>query len=296
MKNFNKLFPALSLGTLLLLTACNGDEESGSAEESTEEKGSISIGMNNWAENVAVSNMWKIVLEEKGYDVSLEPVEKAILYEGLSSGDLDIGMEIWLPNTDKSFFDKYEEEIEWRETWYEGTDLALVVPSYMEDINSIEDLKVNQELFDSEIIGIDPGSSLMGLTEEVVSEYNLDYDLTPSSEPSMIAELKNRLENEEPIVVTLWKPHWVFAEMDLKILEEPKNIYGDSENILYATRQGLEEDHPEVVEWFDNFMLNDAQLGSLMAELNEAESEQAGAQAWIDENQDLINEWIGESE
>ncbi|WP_422122359.1 glycine betaine ABC transporter substrate-binding protein [Planococcus sp. X10-3] len=292
MKNFNKLFPALSLGTLLLLTACNGDEESGSAEESTEEKGSISIGMNNWAENVAVSNMWKIVLEEKGYDVSLEPVEKAILYEGLSSGDLDIGMEIWLPNTDKSFFDKYEEEIEWRETWYEGTDLALVVPSYMEDINSIEDLKANQELFDSEIIGIDPGSSLMGLTEEVVSEYNLDYDLIPSSEPSMIAELKNRLENEEPIVVTLWKPHWVFAEMDLKILEEPNNIYGDSENILYATRQGLEDDHPEVVEWFDNFMLNDAQLGSLMADLNEADSEQAGAQKWIDENQDLINEWI----
>lgn len=296
MKNFNKLFPALSLGTLLLLTACSGDEESGSAEESTEEKGSISIGMNNWAENVAVSNMWKLVLEEKGYDVSLEPVEKAILYEGLSSGDLDIGMEIWLPNTDKAFFDKYEEEIEWRETWYEGTDLALVVPSYMEDINSIEDLKANQELFDSEIIGIDPGSSLMGLTEEVVSEYNLDYDLIPSSEPSMIAELKSRIEDEEPIVVTLWKPHWVFAEMDLKILEEPKNIYGDSEDILYATRQGLEDDHPEVVEWFDNFMLNDAQLGSLMAELNEAESEQAGAQAWIDDNRDLINEWIGESE
>lgn len=296
MKIFKKLFPALLLGMLLLLTACTGDEESAAEGESTEEKGSISIGMNNWAENIAVSNMWKLVLEEKGYDVSLEPVEKAILYEGLSSGDLDIGMEIWLPNTDKSFFDKYEEEIEWRETWYEGTELALVVPSYMEDINSIEDLKANQELFDSEIIGIDPGSSLMGLTEEVVSEYNLDYDLTPSSEPSMIAELKNRIKSEEPIVVTLWKPHWVFAEMDLKILEEPKNIYGDSENILYATRQGLEDDHPEVVEWFDNFMLNDAQLGSLMAELNEADSEQAGAQKWIDENQDLINEWIGESE
>ena len=73
-------------------------------------------------------------------------------------------------------------------------------------------------------------------------------------------------------------------------------IYGDSEDILYATRQGLEDDHPEVVEWFDNFMLNDEQLGSLMAELNEADSEEAGAQKWIDENQDLINEWIGESE
>ncbi|SEQ90272.1 glycine betaine ABC transporter substrate-binding protein [Piscibacillus halophilus] len=297
MKYFNKLFPVLLLGMLLLLAACGGDEESGSEDESsTQEKGSISIGMNNWAENIAVSNMWKIILEEEGYDVSLEPVEKAILYEGLSNGDLDIGMEIWLPNTDKPFYDKHKDEIDWRETWYEGTDLALVVPSYMEDVNSIEDLKANQEKFDSKIIGIDPGSSIMGLTEEVISEYDLDYELIGSAEPSMIAELQNSIKNEEPIVVTLWKPHWVFAEMDLKILDEPKNIYGDSENISYAARHGLEEDHPEVVEWFDNFMLNDEQLGSLMAELNEAESEEAGAQKWIDDNRELINEWIGKTE
>ena len=294
MKIFNKFFPALFLGLLLLLTACGGDEQPTEEEEEQvqEEKGSISIGMNNWAENVAVSNMWKIVLEEKGYDVSLKPVEKAILYEGLSGKDLDIGMEIWLPNSDKPFYEKYKEEIDWRETWYEGTELALVVPSYMEDINNIEDLKANKELFDSKIIGIAPGSSLMGLTEEVISEYDLNFELVGSSEPTMIAELQNRINNEEPIVVTLWKPHWLFAEMDLKILEEPKNIYGDSEKIIYAARLGLEEDHPEIVEWFDNFKLNDDQLGSLMVELNKADSEEAGAKAWIDNNQDLINEWM----
>ncbi|PKR77128.1 glycine/betaine ABC transporter [Halalkalibacillus sediminis] len=299
MKNVKKLFPVLVLGLILLLAACGGEDDqadSGDGNEAEEEKGSISIGMNNWAENVAVSNMWKIVLEEKGYDVSLEPVEKAILYEGLANQDLDIGMEVWLPNTDKSFYNEYEEEIDWRENWYEGTDLALVVPSYMEDINSIEDLNANKEKFESQIYGIDPGSSLMGLTEEVVAEYNLDYELVPSSEPSMMAELDNRMSSEEPVVVTLWKPHWAFAEMDLKILEDPKNIYGDSENILYAARLGLEDEHPEIVEWFDNFMLNDDQLGSLMAELNEAESEEEGAQNWIDDNRDLIEEWTGGSE
>ncbi|WP_163970337.1 glycine betaine ABC transporter substrate-binding protein [Oceanobacillus halotolerans] len=290
-----KFVRVLLIGFILFLAACGTDNNEGEeGGEEQEDKGSISIGMNNWAENVAVSNMWKIILEEEGYDVSLEPVEKAILYEGLVAGDLDIGMEIWLPNTDKAFYEEHEENIDWRETWYEGTDLALVVPSYMEDINSVEDLKGNEEQFDSEIIGIDPGSSIMGLTEEVITEYDLDYELVASSEPSMLAELQNRMENEEPIVVTLWKPHWTFAEMDLKILEEPNNIYGDAENISYAAREGLEEDHPEVVEWFDNFMLDDQQLGSLMAELNEADSEEEGAQNWIDDNRDLINEWIGE--
>ncbi|WP_188207473.1 glycine betaine ABC transporter substrate-binding protein [Alkalibacillus aidingensis] len=294
MKYLSKWLAVSLLGLLLLLAAC-GDEQTDDSNIG-EDKGEISIGMNNWAENVAVSNMWKLVLEEEGYDVTLENVEKAILYEGLANDDIDIGMEIWLPNTDGHFYDEFEEEIDWREYWYNGTDLALVVPSYMEDINSVEDLNEHAERFDNEIIGIDPGSSIMGLTEDVISDYELDLELVSSSEPTMLVELQQRIDNEEPVVVTLWKPHWTFAEMDLKILEEPKNIYGDSENILYATRLGLEEEQPEVVEWFDNFMLDDEQLGSLMAEINESDSEEEGAQSWIDDNRDLIEEWIDGSE
>ncbi|SFJ42257.1 glycine betaine/proline transport system substrate-binding protein [Halobacillus dabanensis] len=304
MKQLRKWLPAVFLGILLILAACgeseedatNGNENNGDGDqaESSDEKGTISIGMNNWAENVAVSNMWKLILEDKGYTVELNQVEKGFLYEALSSGDLDIGMEIWLPNTDKAFYEKYEEEIDWRETWYEGTELGLAVPSYMEDINSIEDLKGSEAFPDKQIVGIDAGASIMSLTDEVINEYGLDYSLASSSEPTMITELKSALESEEPIVATLWKPHWVFAEMDLKFLEDSKNVYGDSEDISYAARKGLEEDQPEVVKWFDNFKLSDEELSSLMASINEADDEQEGAQKWIDEHQDLIEEWTKE--
>ncbi|MDQ0159382.1 glycine betaine ABC transporter substrate-binding protein [Alkalibacillus salilacus] len=290
-----KKWMMLSIISLLMILASCGNDEGGESEGSgeTEDKGEISIGMNNWAENVAVSNMWKIILEEQGYEVTLENVDKAILYEGLESGDIDIGMEIWLPNTDGKFYEEYQDVIDWREEWYEGTDLALTVPSYVEDVNSIEDLQGNADQFEGEIVGIDPGASIMELTEEVMSTYELDnYELLSSSEPTMLTELQTKMDNEEPVVVTLWKPHWVFAEMDLKLLEDPENVYGDSENISYAARLGLEDEHPEVVEWFDNFMLNDDQLGSLMAELNEADEEAEGAQNWIDDNQDVIDEWL----
>lgn len=299
MMQWRKWLPAVFIGILLFLAACgdSGEDASNGSEnegDNGEEKGTISIGMNNWAENVAVSNMWKLILEEKGYQVELKQVEKGFLYEALSSGDLDIGMEIWLPNTDKSFYEKYEEDIDWRETWYEGTALGLAVPSYMKDVNSIEDLKGSDAFPDKQIVGIDAGASIMSLTEEVISEYGLDYSLAASSEPTMITELKGSLESEEPIVTTLWKPHWVFAEMDLKFLEDPKNVYGEPEDISYAARKGLEEDQPKVVKWFDNFMLTDEQLSSLMASINEAENEEEGAQKWMDEHQDLIDEWTKE--
>ncbi|MFD1020449.1 glycine betaine ABC transporter substrate-binding protein [Thalassobacillus hwangdonensis] len=294
MGKFRNVLTLLALTLVLVLAACGGNDEGGNNDEGNEAEGNgtIQIGMNNWAENVAVSNMWKLILEEKGYDVELKNVEKGFLYEALANGDLDIGMEIWLPNTDKAFYEKYKEDIDWRETWYEGTNLGLVVPSYMEEINSIEDLNANKDQFpDGRIVGIDAGASIMALTEDAIKEYDLDYTLAASSGPTMTAELQNAMKAEEPIVVTLWKPHWAFAEMDLKFLEDPKNVYGDSEDISYAARKGLEEDQPEVVKWFDSFKMSDDQLGSLMASLNEADSPEEGAQNWIDENQDAIDEW-----
>ncbi|MFG6148120.1 glycine betaine ABC transporter substrate-binding protein [Halobacillus sp. B23F22_1] len=295
MQSLRKWLPAVLLGSSLILAACGGDSDSDSSgDEGGESSGDkeVSIGMNNWAENIAVSNMWKIILEEEGYEVELEQVEKGVLYEALAAGDLDIGMEIWLPNTDASFYEQYEEDIDWRETWYEGTELGLVVPSYMEDINSIEDLNDHAEELDGQIVGIDSGASIMSLTDDAIAEYDLDYSLAASSEGSMMTELTNAIESEEPIVVTHWTPHWAFSEMDLKFLEDPENVYGDSEDISYAARLDLEEDNPELVEWFDNFMLDDQQLGELMASINEADSEEEGAQAWIDENQDVIDEWM----
>ncbi|MFC7322023.1 glycine betaine ABC transporter substrate-binding protein [Halobacillus campisalis] len=295
MKHTRIWLTALMLGALLVLAACGGTDssEEGSSDEGSSEDKEVSIGMNNWAENIAVSNMWKVVLEEEGYDVELQNVEKGVLYEGLEAGDIDIGMEIWLPNTDASFYEEYEEDIDWRETWYEGTTLGLVVPSYMEDINTIEDLNENVDQFDDgQIYGIDSGASIMSLTDEAIDTYDLDYSLAASSEGSMMTELTGAVENEEPIVVTLWTPHWAFSEMDLKFLEDTENVYGDSENISYAARLGLEDDQPELVEMFDKFMLDDQQLGELMASINEADSEEEGAQAWVDENQDVIDEWI----
>ena len=52
---------------------------------------SLVIGTNNWAENIAVANMWKIILEEEhGYDIELSDVGKSVLYSGLANEDFDL--------------------------------------------------------------------------------------------------------------------------------------------------------------------------------------------------------------
>jgi glycine betaine/proline transport system substrate-binding protein len=41
------------------------------------------IWVNNWAVNIAVANLWKSILAKKGYKVTVQPGDKAIIYSGV---------------------------------------------------------------------------------------------------------------------------------------------------------------------------------------------------------------------
>ncbi len=251
----------------------------------------LRIGMNNWAENVAVSNMWKILLEERGYDVELMDVGNAVMYGGVASGDLDIGMEVWLPTADKPMVERFGDQFDIQEPWYKNTRLGLVVPAYV-DIDSIEDLKAAPEAVNGEIFGIDSGSSLNALTRDAIKEYDLDVEFTESSEPAMLGRLDQSYQAQEPVVVTLWNPHWSFAEYDLKYLEDPANVYGDGDDIFFITREGFAEDFGPVLEWMNTWFMTDAQLSSLMKTIKDTGDPVKGASMWIEDNQKLVDSWF----
>ncbi|MFC0270783.1 glycine betaine ABC transporter substrate-binding protein [Metabacillus herbersteinensis] len=272
----------------LMISAC-GNAANNEGESNKE----IEMGMVNWIDNISVANLWKVLLEEKGYTVNLKELDKAAMWTGLSQGDVDLSAQVWLPQTDKVLYEKYKDEIDFGDKWYEGTRLGLVVPAYMKDINSIEDLPSSKDELGSEIVGIDPGSSLMQLTEDVVKQYNLsDYTLVEASESAMLVELKKAYEKQEPIVVTLWNPHWIFAEMDLKYLEDPNKMYGDPDNIQFMTRKDFASDHQEIVDWMNTWEMNDDQLSSLIKYVDEASNPEDGAKKWIDENRELVDSWM----
>ncbi|TMN22890.1 glycine betaine ABC transporter substrate-binding protein [Lentibacillus cibarius] len=283
---------------VVVLAACGGNSDSSAAESedgSSENKGTIEMAQINWAENIAVSNMWKVILEDKGYDVDLKLLDMGVIMQSLASGDLDVNLEVWLPVQDKAYLEKYKDEVFFAENaWYDNAKVGLVVPSYL-DIDSIDELNAKKDMFGGEITGFDSGAGTMVVTkEDVISEYNLDYELMPSSEPAMITAIDDAISNEEPIVSPLWSPHRVFSQYDLKFLEDPKNVYGQTEKIYHATRQGFADDFPKVSQWMKNWKLDDKQIGELMTYVNDAEEPIEGARKWIKDNQDLVNEWVKE--
>ena len=162
--------------------------------------------------------------------------------------DIDIYPSAWSEFTHKQYMDKYSDKIEDLGAYYENARLTWAVPEYMDDINSIEDLKGQADRFDGKIVGIEPGAGLTKASQETIDGYELDgYTLSTSSTPAMLSELKSATDAEKDIVVTLWRPFWANAKFPVKDLEDPKGTLGDTEGLHWLAREGFEEDNPEVV-------------------------------------------------
>jgi glycine betaine/proline transport system substrate-binding protein len=257
----------------------------------------LTIGYIDWDEDVAVSNVAKIMLEEDlGYDVDLTLAEVGPLYSGVAGGDIDAFLDVWLPNTHKTYWDEYQNRVVDLGQWYQGTaSLGLGVPDYV-DAQSIEDLNEDRDEFDGEIIGIEPGAGIMRIAEdEAIPEYGLDYELVASSTPAMISELEQAIDNQEPIVFTAWKPHWMFTAYDIRYLDDPKGAMGTPEELSAITREGLEQDAPDAFQFLDNITLTEEQLGDLELAIRDAGDPEQGARDWLEENRDVAEAWMPSS-
>lgn len=293
--NIKRIFQmSIILVLSVVLVACGDSDEAASSEGNKTSDEPISIGLINWPENVAVNNVWKVLLEEKGYEVDLQQLEMGIIMEALNTGDLDIGMEVWLPVQDISYYEKYKDSVNFNETpWFENGKVGLAVPDYVDEVDSIEDLNEHKDLFNGKIIGFEPGAGTMETAELMMEDYELDYELLPSSEGAMLGALKDAVNKEEPIVIPIWQPHGIFSEVDLKFLDDPKKSFGEVEEISLATRDGFAEEYPEVQEWLSNWSVDDDEtMGELINFVNENDNHLDGAKEWVEENRELTDEWV----
>ena len=217
---------AIGMSVVMLLGAMAGCSPSGGSSGATEKK-TVKLGYVNWSEGIAMTNLAAAVLEdEMGYKVELTMADVAPVFTSVASGNTDAFLDVWLPVTHEDYMKEYGDKLEDLGVSYENALIGLAVPSYVQ-VNSIEELNANKDQFGGEIIGIDSGAGIMKATEKAIADYGLDYKILPGSGPTMTAALKKAIDAKKPIVVTGWKPHWMFARWDLKVLEDPKGVYGD---------------------------------------------------------------------
>src|SRR5690625_7519321 len=63
-----------------------------------------------WDAELASSGVVAEVLKQKGFDVTVTPVDVAIVFESVANGDVDATLAAWMPITHKEFYDEYRSE------------------------------------------------------------------------------------------------------------------------------------------------------------------------------------------
>jgi glycine betaine/proline transport system substrate-binding protein len=253
----------------------------------------VKLAYVNWAEGIAMTNLVKVVLEDKmGYDVDMTMADPGVVYASIARGFQDAFLDGWLPVTHKSYMEQFRDDITDLGYNFEGARIGLVVPTYVE-IDSIEEMNEHKDKFDGRIVGIDPGAGIMQATERAIDEYDLDIELVESSGPVMTASIASAVKDGEWIAVTGWQPHWKFAKWDLKFLEDKNGVYGAVENIHTIARRDLIVDMPEVAQFLTHFYMDSQHLGDLMGAIAESDEDAEDvARAWMNDNWDYVKVWL----
>jgi glycine betaine/proline transport system substrate-binding protein len=274
--------------TMVFAIACSSD----SSDEV--EKREIVFGGLNWNSALIQNAVARYIIEE-GYGHETSQIEGATvpLFQGLRKGDVDITMEIWLPNQK----DAWNEGVKAGEVLPVGKSLednwqsTFLIPAYVQEaypeLDSIEDLKEDKykEIFaepDSNgkavLYGCMAGWGCRGVQtgndsgEGQIINMGLSDHIEfrdPGTAGALAAAIEGAFTKQEPILFYYWGPTALmadlgYAEGKIVDLEQPDPstckdndpVYGCSfppAEIMIAMNTELIEDAPYLIAFFKNW-------------------------------------------
>jgi glycine betaine/proline transport system substrate-binding protein len=248
-----------------------------------------------WDENVAVSNLTKVLLEDDlGYErVDIDTSEDLdATYQGVASGDLDAFQDVWLPNQE-ALLDGVAADVEHLDPWFLGeTKQGMAVPAYM-DVRSIDQLNGTDVQL---IYGIEDSSVMMHkVGGRVIPAYGLKQKLVEGPTAGMLAEVGRLYATKEDFVFLAWSPHWMNQRYHIRYLDDPKDAMGptnDPAKCSSIVRGGLREGDPVAYAFMDALELTEGQIDGLEYAINKEDDPLAGARRWVSENREVVRPWI----
>ena len=256
----------------------------------------IRIGWTAWSDAEAVTNIAKLILEQRlAQKVELVMTDVALQYAGLERGQIDLMLMAWLPGTHQSYYEKVKGSVENLGALYTDAKLGWAVPADIpvSTLKTIDDLKKPEvmEKLGGKIQGIDAGAGLMKLSEAAIKTYGLDYKLLTASDAAMVSALDRAIQRKQWIVVTTWSPHWMFSQYKLRYLEDPKQALGGVESIHALARKGFSADFPAAAAFIRNLKISLADLEGVMLKARDSNAAKEAA-AYIASHGEQVNRWV----
>jgi glycine betaine/proline transport system substrate-binding protein len=288
----------LSVGLL----GCGGsssDSESASGQSET-----LNMVTVNWIEGMALTYMQERLLEDSlGMTVEVNEVQGGgIAFSSVAGDGADFFNEAWLPTTHQKSWGRLKGDLQKLGYTYRGTSAGLVVPSYM-DLQEASEIGQYREQLDGKIYGIEAGSPTNENVRQILANNNIDgFEVVAASGPATWQALQSAIDNQEPIVVTGWKPHWKWGSFDLKYIQGAQTgqspVFGAPEDIFTIVDNEFIDEFPkETVCFLQRMEVNDRQIESLMdAFKNRGDMSKSEAmQQWVQNHPQDVSQWLDQA-
>jgi glycine betaine/proline transport system substrate-binding protein len=280
-------------------------------------------------DSAQVHNRVAAFILEHGYGYGAEyiPVDTISGFAGLTRGDIDITMEIWVDNQQPAYDNAIaagtviDLGANFPDSWQ-----GWLVPTYMikgdaargikattPDLKSVMDLPKYAKIFkDVE----DPSkgrfySCIAGWGCEKINEKKfVAYELNetfnlflPGSGAALVASLAGAYKKGQPWVGYYWAPTWVLGSYDMTPLEEPpydKAIFESTAKSAYpavsvniAVHSSMMKKAPEVVEFLKKYETTQDMANKFLAFMKDKEADtQAAAEWFLKEYESTWTGWV----
>lgn len=158
-------------------------------------------------------------------------------------------------------------------------------------MDSVAQLNDFVEEFGGRVIGIDPGAGMMRISQQIIDAYGLRYELVEGSEFAMLAAVSDAIRAGEWIVFLAWRPHFMFAQHDLKMLKEEQGFW-HRDHVVKVARRGFADDFPQAARLIANWEMS---LDDIERMINDIEvhnrSPREVAERWVQQNRDAVRRW-----
>ena len=307
----SRLIACALAGVAAVLTACGGNgASSGSGDGVT-----VTAAEFPWS----AATLTNAVLAEvvaRHPELGVAEIETTALgpapaWAGAQRGDVDLLTEVALPNQ-QQLADEAGDRMTLVHQTYGGAAQGWFVPTYatqpgrpLAGLTSVDQLNAYSDALGGRLVDGDPSFITTQHNASRLSGYGLNLQQVTSSEAAQLAELRRAYERQEPILVYLYHPHWVFTEFQMTQLQEPAPYQPD----CFTTGTGacamndyaawtaasdeLRQEAPRFYALLERFELPLPDVETMLKSVDiDGQPVEEVARQWIEANPQLVQQWL----
>lgn len=262
----------------------------------------VRISDPGWTDINATNATAKFILDALGYKAQINTLSVPIGFEALKSGQGDVFLGNWMP-TQQNYRDDLDaaKAVEVLNRNLEGAKLTLGVNKAGAElgVKDYADLDAHRDAFAGQILGIEAGATANKNLSDMIAadKFGLgDWELVETSEQAMLAQVQRNNQAGKPTVFLAWAPHSMNTQFEITYLSGGDEIFGPNyggAEVYTLARTGWPEECPNAARLFKQLTFTvDAENEMMNAILNEDQSPDEAATAWLKANPDAIGPWL----